>query len=161
MTSQTPHRRPGELVFALLLVVFSATAFWKAYGISGFSGKTEPGVFPMIAAGVMTVSSAVILMSAARQTGPNESTPGFFSEVLTPRHVVLIGLILGYVLLIPLLGFVVSSALFLFCAFQFLWRKNPFLILALTACTLAIIYVVFRELFQVVLPQGSLLQGML
>lgn len=161
MTSQAPHRRPGELIFALLLVMFSVAAFWQAYGISGFSGKTEPGVFPMIASSVMMISSAVILVSAARQPGPAKGTPGFFTEVLTTRHLVLIVLVLGYVLLMPQLGFVLSSALFLFSAFQFLWRKNPILILALTAIALALIYFVFRELFQVVLPQGALLQGLI
>ena len=73
---------------------------------------------------------------------------------------VLIRLVLGYILLMPMLGFVASSALFLFCAFQYLWRKNPFIILALTAFTLTFIYVIFREVFQVVLPQGTLLQGL-
>jgi hypothetical protein len=33
------------------------------------------------------------------------------------------------------------------------------LILTLTGATLAIIYVIFREVFQVVLPQGTLLKG--
>lgn len=159
MTSQTPHRRPGELVFALMLVVFSAAAFWQAYGISGFSGKTEPGVFPMIASGVMVISGLVVLVSAARRPGPTAQTPGFFADVLTPRHMVLIGLVLGYVLLMPVLGFVASSALFLFCAFQYLWRKNPLLMLALTGVTLTLIYLVFREVFQVVLPQGTVFQG--
>jgi hypothetical protein len=39
----------------------------------------------------------------------------------------------------PLIGFVASSAVFLFCSFQFLWRKNPLLMLALTGVTLVII----------------------
>ena len=160
MTSQTLHRRPGELVFALLIVVFSVAAFWQSYGISGFSGKTTPGVFPMIASGVMMISSVVILISATRLSAPPEGSPGFLAEVLTLRHVVMIGLVLAYVMLMPLIGFVASSAVFLFCAFQFLWRKNPVLMLALTAATLAIIYLIFREVFQVVLPQGTLLPGL-
>lgn len=160
MKFEMPHRRPGELIFALVLVLFSVVAFWQAHGISGFSGKTEPGVFPMIASGVMVISSVLILVSAARQPGPTAETPGFFSDILTPHHVILIGLVLGYAVLMPLLGFVASSAIFLFCAFQFLWRKNPLLTLALTAFSLAVIYVVFREVFQVVLPQGTLLRGM-
>lgn len=159
MTSQTPHRRPGELVFALLIVVFSVAAFWQSYGISGFSGKTTPGVFPMIASGVMVMSGVVILISATRLPAPPEGSPGFLAEVLTLRHMVVIGLVLAYVLLMPLVGFVASSAVFLFCAFQFLWRKNPLLMLALTGVTLVIIYVIFREVFQVVLPQGTLLRG--
>jgi len=160
MTSQTPHRRPGELVFALLVVIFSVAAFWHAYGISGFSGKTEPGVFPMIASGVMVISGVVILISAASMPAPKAGSPGFLADVLTFRHIVVIGLVFGYVLFMPVIGFVASSAIFLLCAFQFLWRKNPVLMLALTGFTLAIIYVIFREVFQVVLPQGTLLRGL-
>lgn len=159
MKPQTPHRRPGELVFALLIVVFSVGALWQSYSISGFSGKTTPGVFPMIASGVMVISGVVVLMSATQLPAPPEGAPGFLAEILTLRHMVVIGLVLAYVLLMPLIGFVASSAVFLFCSFQFLWRKNPLLMLALTGVTLAIIYVVFREVFQVVLPQGILLQG--
>ena len=159
MSSQTPDRRPGELVFALLIVVFSAVTSWLSYGISGFTGKTTAGVFPMIASGVMMVSSVVIFVSATRLPATPKSSNGFLAEILTPRHLIMIGFIVAYVLLMPLIGFVASSAVFLFCSFQFLWRKNPLLILALTGATLAIIYVIFREVFQVVLPQGTLLRG--
>ncbi len=159
MSSDPANRRPGELVFALLLLLFSVAAFWQAYEISGFTGKTTAGVFPMLASGVMVISGLVILVSAASSPPAPKDAPGFFSEVVPINHVVLIGLVLGYVVLMPLLGFLVSSALFLFCAFQFLWRKNPLYMLALTALTLAAIYIVFREVFQVVLPQGSLFRG--
>ena len=159
MSSQTPDRRPGELVFALLIVVFSAVTSWLSYGISGFTGKTTAGVFPMIASGVMMVSSVVIFVSATRLPATPKSSNGFLAEILTPRHLIMIGFIVAYVLLMPLIGFVASSAVFLFCSFQFLWRKNPLLILVLTGATLAIIYVIFREVFQVVLPQGPLLRG--
>ena len=159
MKPQTPHRRPGELVFALMIVVFSVGALWQSYSISGFSGKTTPGVFPMIASGVMVISGVVVLMSATQLPAPPEGATGFLAEILTLRHMVVIGLVLAYVLLMPLIGFVASYAVFLFCSFQFLWRKNPLLMLALTGVTLVIIYVVFREVFQVVLPQGILLQG--
>lgn len=159
MTKQAT-RRPGELLFSVVLVVFSVAAFWQAYAISGFSGKTTPGVFPMLASGVMILSGLMILLSAARTPPSPGDAPGFFTQVVSLNHIVLIGLVLGYVILMPLVGFVVSSALFLFCAFQFLWRKNPLVMLALTALSLGVIYVVFREVFQVVLPQGILLRGM-
>lgn len=147
-------------MFSVILVVFSVAAFWQAYAISGFTGKTTAGVFPMLASGVMIISGLLILISTARMPASPSDAGGFFAKVLTRNHIVLIGLVLGYVILMPLLGFIVSSALFLFCAFQFLWRKNAFVTLALTALTLGVIYVIFREVFQVVLPQGSLLRGL-
>lgn len=160
MTPDPATRRPGELLFAAALLVFAVSAFWQSYGISGFSGKTTPGVFPMAASAVMVISGAVILITAVRTPPPPQQTPGFFSEVLPLNHIVLIGLVLGYVVLMPLAGFIISSALFLFCTFQFLWRRNPLVILGLTAVTLTAVYLIFREVFQVVLPQGRLLQGM-
>lgn len=160
MTPTPATRRPGELLFAVILLVFAVAAFWQAYGISGFSGKTTPGVFPMLASGVMVISGVAILISAAQKPQIPADAPGFFKEVLSPNHIVLIGLVFGYVIVMPHLGFVVSSALFLFCTFQFLWRKNPFAMLGLTAVTLIAIYLIFREVFQVVLPQGTLLRGL-
>lgn len=160
MAADPVTRRPGELIFAAILLVFAVAAFWQAYGISGFSGKTTPGVFPMFAAGVMVISAMAILVSAVRKMPTPATAPGFFQEVLPLNVVVLMGLMFGYVILMPLFGFVISSALFLFCTFQFLWRKNPLVMLLLTAVTLAAIYLVFREVFQVVLPQGTLLRGM-
>lgn len=163
--SPKPTRRPGELVFALLLVIFGVAVFWQAYQISGFSGLTTPGVFPMLAAGMMVATSLFILASTVRRPAPDLSVQPvparFLREILPPRHVVVIGLVLVYLIALPLLGFVVGSGLFLFAAFQYLWRKNPLVTVILSAGSLAAIYLVFRVVFQVVLPQGTLLQGLI
>ena len=58
-----PTKRPGEVPFGLVLVVFSATALWQAHAISGFAGLTTAGVFPMLASGTMLVSAVVIAFS--------------------------------------------------------------------------------------------------
>lgn len=163
--SPKPARRPGELVFAVLVTVFAVTAFWQAYGISGFSGLTTPGVFPMLAAGMMVVASIFILLDTARRAAPDTReqpvSRRFVHEILPLRHVVVIGLVLLYLAALPLLGFVVSSGLFLLAAFQYLWRKNPLITVVLAAVSLGAIYLVFRVVFQVVLPNGSLLSGLI
>jgi len=157
-------RRPGELVFALVLVVFSVAAFWQSFGISGFSGLSEPGVFPMLASGTMLVGAVFILFDTRSVAPPEETgtSPSrrFLTEIVPLRLVGVVGLILVYVLAMPLLGFLVSSAIFLFAAFWFLWRKGPLVSAGLAAGSLAVIYFVFRKVFQVVLPDGSLLQGL-
>lgn len=151
------RRRPGEASFAVLLVVFSAAAFWQAYQISGFSGPSEPGVFPMLAAATMLVSALVILRGALR--APPDETAGLrarFLSLAPPRLIMLVAMIAIYVASMPLLGFMASSALFLFAAFWALWRRGPLWSAVLTALALAAIYLVFREIFQVVLPRGAL-----
>ncbi|RST87542.1 tripartite tricarboxylate transporter TctB family protein [Aquibium carbonis] len=157
--SSKPARRPGETAFAVLCVVFGLVAFWHAYGISGFTGLSTPGVFPMLATGAMVVSGLFILAGTLRrpaEPGDGNAAGRFVRAFLPLRHCVLLVLMLAYLAALPLLGFVVASALFLFAAFQYLWRRNVLVTLVLSAVALAAIYVVFRIVFQVVLPQGSL-----
>lgn len=157
-------RRPGELAFALALLAFSLAAFWQAYDISGFSALTSAGVFPMLASGAMVLAAlfnlAGCLYKPRADGGAGADISGFLREILPLRHVALLGLIMLYLMAMPWLGFIVSSGLFLFAAFFLLWRKGLVPTLLLTAISLAAIYVVFRLVFQVVLPQGTLLRGL-
>jgi hypothetical protein len=52
------------------------------------------------------------------------------------------------------------TGVFLFASFLYLWRKNIVISVALTIFSLACIYGIFRVVFQVVLPKGTLLPGM-
>ncbi|UUP15731.1 tripartite tricarboxylate transporter TctB family protein [Nitratireductor thuwali] len=160
-----PDLRPGEAIFALLVTIFGLAAFWQAYGISGFSGLATPGVFPLLAAGTMVMAGLFILADAIRRHGPRAGGAAapvrFLREVMPVRHVIVIGLVLVYLVLLPALGFVVGSGLFLFAAFQYLWRKNLLVTAALTIGALGGIHFVFRTVFQVVLPQGSLFGGLI
>ncbi|NNJ76726.1 MAG: tripartite tricarboxylate transporter TctB family protein [Anderseniella sp.] len=159
--SRPAARRPGEMIFCLLLAVFSVTAFWQSYAISGFTGLSEPGVFPMLASATMLVSSLVIMKDVlSKPATPEAGFARFRQEVVPLRLVGVILLILAYVVAMPLLGFVASSAGFLFLSFWYLWRKGPLVSAALTLASLAVIYFIFRQVFQVVLPQGSLMQGL-
>lgn len=153
-------RRPGEVMFCLLLAVFSVTAFWQAFAISGFTGLSEPGVFPMLASATMLVCSLLILKDVlSKPAAPGVGFASFRQEIVPLRLVGVILLILAYVVTMPLLGFVASSAGFLFLSFWYLWRKGPLVSMVLTVTSLAVIYFIFRKIFQVVLPQGSLTAG--
>ncbi|MBL4891399.1 MAG: tripartite tricarboxylate transporter TctB family protein [Rhizobiaceae bacterium] len=155
--------RSGELAFALILLAFSMAALWQAYGISGFKGLSTAGVFPMLAAAAMVFSGFFILKDvlagrvSRSLTSQSEDTE---HKVLTARLVTMIALVILYVAIMPYLGFIVASAGFLFLSFSYLWRKNILISTALTGVTLMLIYGLFRILFQVVLPKGSLIQGL-
>ena len=154
-------RRPGEVMFCLLLAVFSVTAFWQAFAISGFRGLSEPGVFPMLASATMLVSSLVILKDVlSKPATPEAGFARFRQDIVPLRLVGVIVLILAYVVAMPLLGFVASSSGFLFLSFWYLWRKGPLVSALLTVTSLSVIYFIFRQIFQVVLPQGSLTTGL-
>ncbi len=156
-------KRQGELGFSLLLIVFSVTAFWQSYAISGFSGLTTAGVFPMLASATMVVASVCILFQVLRGSLEANSNPtsaqGFFQSILPLRIIIVVVLITAYVIAMPWLGFLLASALFLFLSFSYLWRKSFLVSLLITLVAVVSVYLIFRKLFQVVLPKGTLLQG--
>jgi len=153
--------RSGELFFSVLILGFSAVALWQAFEISGFKSLASPGVFPMLAAGTMLISSLFIFVNALSRSRAGRLAEGTRIQVLNWRLVFVVVLVAAYVFVMPWIGFMLSSASFLFVAFVFLWRRSLAISIVLTALTLAAIYLVFRVLFQVVLPRGSLLQGWL
>lgn len=161
MHSVTTQRR-GERGFSLLLLVFSVTAFWQSYAISGFSGLSTAGVFPMLASATMMVSAACILLQNVRQSPSTSgsSNDGFMQSILPLPVVIMMALITGYLFAMPALGFLLSSAAFLFLSFSYLWRKSLLTSLLITAVSVASVYFIFRKVFQVVLPKGSLLQSL-
>lgn len=157
------ERRPGELAFALTLLIFSIAALWQAYGISGFKGLSTAGVFPMLAAAAMVLSGLFIIKDILFGRSSERKIPQSLEvdhKVLTVRLVTMIALVILYIATMPYLGFMVASAGFLFLSFAYLWRKNILISIALTGLTLSLIYGLFRILFQVVLPKGSLIQGL-
>ncbi len=158
--STRAQRRPGELVFAVLILVLSLWLFWEATRISGFSGLSTPGVFPMLASGLMVLSALAILRKAAGLKAAEGGMRRFLAEVTPLRQVAMLLLVGAYVATMPWLGFLLASGLFLFLGIQFLWRRHVVLTAVVTLAALAVIHVLFREIFQVVLPKGTLLPGL-
>lgn len=151
--------RPGELVFCVVLLLLSATAFWQSYAIEGFQSLSGPGFFPMAATCVMTICAGLILkdaMAARYQAQPPETSA--IGYLFPPRFLVIVPMMVAFAALMPQVGFFLAAAAFIFAAILFLWRKNLLLSIAITLLSIGVIYVIFRILFSVVLPTGRLWQ---
>lgn len=157
----TSHSRlPGELTFMVLIVLFSAFMLWTSYNISGFASLSSPGFFPMVCAGTMLLTGLISLRQAARSKlalEPQQTVFAQFVQKLAPLTLVLFTvLIVAYMLLLEVLGFLVASYLFLLLSMQVLGSKRLGLNALVSAVVLAAIFVVFQTAFSVVLPSGSL-----
>ena len=157
----TSHTRlPGELTFLLLSVAFSSFMLWASYNISRFESVSSAGVFPMLCAAVLVVTGLMGLLKSAKGQvvlQPGESLTQQFVRRMAPLQLVLFTvLIVAYMLLLEVLGFIVASYLFLLLSMQVLGSKRFGLNLVVSAVVLAAIFVVFQTAFSVVLPQGSL-----
>lgn len=157
----TSHPRlPGELTFLALIVVFSSFMLWTAYGISRFSSVSSPGFFPMLCAATMLVTGAMNLVKTARARLVLDEGESWMQQLvrkLLPLQLVLFAVvILGYMLLLEVLGFLVASYLFLVVSMSLLGSRRIGLNALVSLLVLAAIFVVFRTAFSVVLPAGSL-----
>ena len=155
------RRVPGELVFAVAMLLFGVTALWLAWRIAGLSSWSSPGVMPMIAAAAMSGSGLVILRNTLRMKRP-EIAPGntlsrqFFHQI-TPLPIVLFtALIVVYMLALEPLGFVLSSFAFLVASMFALGSRRILFTVVVSAVSLAAIYFIFQTAFAVVLPEGIL-----
>ena len=82
----------------------------------------------------------------------------FLKDVTPPLMLVYGFLVLGYIVIIDVAGFVLSSSLFLFLSTLYLYRKGAVTSLLVSVNALAVIYIVFRLVFKVILPEGSLFE---
>lgn len=157
--SEPAHLRPGERLFALLLVVCAGYLLYESYLISGFEGLATGGVMPMLAAGVMLISSVFIFAETCRKSRMKGTGVVDLIRFLLPLPVVLFtALIAAYALAIPQIGFLAASGVFIFTAVWMLLRKGPLFATLIAAGSVVTIHLLFRMIFQVVLPAGSLWQ---
>jgi putative tricarboxylic transport membrane protein len=154
MQHKIPTRRPGELIFNFVLLAFSLFMLWQAYEISGFSSVSSAGGFPMAMASIMAITSAISIgANMKRRAGP-DAFKTFRKEILPNAVIVFAALILIYSLLLEPLGFILASFAFLLVASSFLQGGNIKRAIFLSTLSIVSVYIVFRLIFQVVLPEG-------
>jgi putative tricarboxylic transport membrane protein len=148
------RRRPGEVVFAFILLLASLGLFWQAYRISGFTSKSSPGAFPLAVTTVMVVAALITLAKTLMMPAGNSSFAAVRTAIL-PNVVLGFGaLVLGYGLVLESLGFILSSFAFLFGGILLLYRRGLRPALGWALVSIVAVYVIFRLMFKVILPEG-------
>jgi putative tricarboxylic transport membrane protein len=145
-------RRPGELGFALLLTAGSLFLLYNAYGISGFEALSSPGSIPMATTLVMVIAALIVALRTARL--PKLTTQTLSKDILPVTVILFVGFLIGFGVLLKPLGFVPTAALFLIVSIKVLARKGWGHTLAVALGSLAVIWIVFRVVFTVLLPSG-------
>ena len=145
-------RKLGEVVFAALLTCASAVLMYFAYGISGFEALSAPGSFPIAVSAIMFISGLVILVQTFRIKELTELTT--LKDLLPASVVVMLVLITAYAFLLQPLGFLPTSFLFLLVAIKVLFKRGILTSTVISVGCLAIIYIVFRLVFSVLMPEG-------
>ena len=152
-SSEAKRRIPGESIFSLGLVGFSVLALYLSFGIPGEASISMPGTLPLVASMVLLLSA--IAFSRRVWAAPAPLKDQSFFRIMTPmRWVNFVLLGIGYVVLLAYFGFLIATFLYLFLTISYLHRGGWMLAFFVSVNFLAIIYMVFRLLFQIILPEG-------
>jgi putative tricarboxylic transport membrane protein len=150
MEFHTTHdKRPGEDVFGLMWLVAGVVLFWQSYQIAGFSALSSPGAFPLAASGVMVIAAVIVVIGNARRRRAAEGEP-----ILPATVVIFTAMVVAYAAALGPIGFLPASLLFLVASMKLLYRGGWGAAIGIALASLAAIYVIFRLVFQVVLPEG-------
>lgn len=140
-------------------VVLFAIAAYMIYEASGYfhvdPNDVGPQFFPIAIAILLIVLGIGLIVSSFIGT-QNESSPQFFTTKQGKSYIV-IAMMLVYVLLMPKLGFCVTSCLFLFALIRMFGYKKYLINAAVSISVTALIYLLFKLLLSVPLPSGWLI----
>ncbi|HMQ41302.1 MAG TPA: tripartite tricarboxylate transporter TctB family protein [Paracoccus sp. (in: a-proteobacteria)] len=146
------QRRPGELVFAAIMLIASLALLWSAYGIAGFDALSSPGAIPMATTLAMVITAGIILFKTAKL--PLDHSETVVRDILPPVVLVFAGLLIAYGILLRPLGFLPTSALFLIAAIKLLARRGWGWTIGVSLGSLITIWLIFRIVFSVLMPSG-------
>lgn len=157
----TKKRKPGERGFAIILLIVGVLAliesikmFMKEPTSSSF------GALPLFLSSVIVIFMLKIILFEDRENETDNKGSNFkelLDSILTfifPKDivVVLLFLIMYCLLLVFGLGFEISSTIFLIVAMTYLMRGQIFKNIIFTGLSMAFILIVFKTIFQVILP---------
>jgi hypothetical protein len=146
------RRLPGEAAFSLALLALSLWLTTVAFDISGFEALSAPGTFPLAVTVVLVITSGMIFWRTLRL--PAAAHIRNWREIL-PLRVVGMALLVGlYALALKPLGFLPTSFGFLTISIWALGRTSIGYALGIAALSVAGIYVIFRLIFTVLMPEG-------
>jgi putative tricarboxylic transport membrane protein len=148
------QQRPGERITMWILLAFSLFALVMALQIPKLENLSSSGVFPIFTTSVMIASAVSILWKNRKRYNalPLRDELQQTRSYAFPNLVIgYTAILLAYVLLTAPLHFLPSTYLFLAGSFLFLKADKLWKSLVIAAVALAIIYVLFQTIFQVIL----------
>lgn len=149
-------RKPGELLFSAVLVTFSAALLsmlgWQTTWVAGLDLAAQPRLWPAISLGGMVLFGLVhwARMLTVRRT------PGRWQEAaLWLRSLEFVGWYVAYVLLIPVIGYLLATVLFCVLLVLRLGYRSRFALLSAFGFALFVV-LTFKTALNVKIPGGAI-----
>ncbi|MDI6725878.1 MAG: tripartite tricarboxylate transporter TctB family protein [Smithellaceae bacterium] len=148
----------GELFFLLFILLGSFILFGETFYFKGsedIGGRLGPAFWPrMLLVGIMIICVSLLVEYLIKR--------GRMTETMKPRldlrqlrFLIAVGLITAYLLLLPLVGFIIITPLFMIAFMYLLGEPSKAWILGVSLVLTAIIVVLFTKAMYVPLPRGQ------
>ncbi|NTW70957.1 MAG: tripartite tricarboxylate transporter TctB family protein [Eubacteriaceae bacterium] len=147
-------QNPGELYFLLILFSVFALFFYEASKQNGLlQGELGgPGVIPQLMIGASLIMIVLLFLQFRKNHYKESYINDVIKTLFSKDLVAILGTVVLYALLLESLKFILTSSLFLFFSMALLDRKKFGHKLMISLATVAMIVLIFRYIFQVVLP---------
>lgn len=145
-------RKPGEVGFAFLFVLFGALGYYFALDMT--SGKySSPSVAPKIASSIIIAMGLIELYKSFKREALKYNILDLLAFLFN-KEVLFILILLGlYSFFLPILHFPLASFLFLLLSLLYLHNWGEFKLCSMVSLGTVIVLVgVFKYIFQVILP---------
>jgi putative tricarboxylic transport membrane protein len=149
------HARPkGEFKMMLLLLVICVALFVDSLRSPGiFQGQSAgPGSIPQLVTGSLVLMIVGLAIQFLRKNYREGSFGDLLHHLFDRQVVFLLTTLIVYGLIVETIHFVPATFLFLVATMYLLEPKKLLLKVIVSAGTLAVLYLIFSTLFQVVLP---------
>ena len=145
-------RKPGEIGFAVLGILFGALGYYFAMDMTSDS-YSAPSVFPKISSVVIMICGAISLVKAIKREKPPAGSESIFQYLLPKDVLVMLCMLVAYCIALPRFHFIPSSYAFMVAGMIYLHGgKKIVQSFIISAGALAVLVVVFRYIFLVILP---------
>ena len=156
--------KKGEIVFSAVCVAFFGFMLFETLDLlgQGRAGEVGSGFWPFTALAVATLLSVLMLISslknsmAAVEENPHELTTEALAEKRRARITVTLSILcfLAYLLVMPWIGFIVASLLYILVFAWILGERRGWVLAVSPVLMTAVIMGVFAKFITIPFPKG-------
>ena len=148
--------KKANIITASLFILAALGIIWHTHSTfpAGQAGVPGPGIFPIIIAVALVVMAVMIILHYVRL---KEDTPIDWVKPDNLRAYLAMGAMIAYILVIPLVGFYVTSLVFLMAMIRWFSKRSYVYTGAVSVCIMGFVYAVFTLLLRVPLHFGLLM----
>lgn len=133
----------------LIIAVASSYPNAEAYG----TGVPGPGLWPICISVVLLACSAILVFRTLRMPPEEDTALKLWSRGSRRVYITML-ILLIYIIVLPVAGFLISTAVMQFIFIQWFAQKKPYITVLISVAVTMLVYVVFKFLLNVPIDFG-------